>query len=190
MTAAELNPDLRILIDERLDAIDRMLLQAQVSYSERRSIVAEVETQVFELLSRKTVAPTREDVLAVLDSLDPPESYIPEELRSRVSSRPVGPAREPTRPLLSRRAIGMAASLIAGGLFVVAVVIGNAAIIAFVVASENVIPWIITVACLAYLNYRALPRLWHLYSKRRGTIAEDVRASFASWLVPESGAHT
>jgi len=188
MTAAELNPDLRTLIDERLDAIDRMLLRAQVSYSERRSIVAEVETQIFELLSRKTDNPTREDVVAVLDSLDPPESYVPEELRGRVTSRPIGSPREPARPLLSRRAIGMVASLIAGGVFVVAVVIGNAALIAFAAASENVIPWIITVACLLYLNYRVLPRLWHLYSKRRGTIAEDVRASFASWLVPENGA--
>lgn len=191
MTAAELNPDLRTLIDERLDAIDRNLVRAQVSYSERRSIVAEVETQIFELLSRKTATPAREDVLAVLDSLDPPESYIPEELRSRLAAAPVEsvPPR-PARPILSRRAIGMAATAIAGAIFVVAVFIANLTIIVIAASSELVIPWIVTVACLLYLNFRALPRLWSLYSRRRGTIAEDIRAGFTRWLAPENVAHT
>jgi hypothetical protein len=197
MTAAELNPDLRILIDERLDAIDRTLLGVQVSYSERRSIVAEVETQIFELLSRKTEHPTREDVLAVLDSLDPPESYIPEELRCRLADalvesvppRPVGPPR-PAGPVFSRRAIGVAATLIASGLFIAGVVVGNILMITLAVESNGVIPYLITVAALLYLNYRALPRLWNWYSKRRRTIAEDIRTGLSGWLVPESGAQT
>jgi hypothetical protein len=191
MTAAELNPDLRILIDERLDAIDRTLLRVEVSYSERRSIVAEVETQIFELLSRKTEHPTREDVLAVLDSLDPPESYIPEELRSRLVDAPAEPvAPQPARPVLSRRAIGMAATMIAGGVFIVGVVVGNFLMIMLAVESNGVIQWLITLAALLYLNYRALPRLWNWYSKRRRTIAEDIRTGLSGWLVPESGAQT
>jgi hypothetical protein len=191
MTAAELNPDLRILIDERLDAIDRTLLEVQVSYSERRSIVAEVETQIFELLSRRTEHPTREDVLAVLDSLDPPESYIPEELRGRLVDAPAEPVvPRPARPLLSRRAIGVAATLIAGGFFIVGVVLGNFLMIMLAVESNGVIPWLITVAALLYVNYRALPRLWNWYSKRRRTIAEDIRTGISGWLVPESGAQT
>jgi hypothetical protein len=192
-----LNPDVRILIDERLDAIDRILLRVQVSYSERRSIVAEVETQIFELLSRKTENPSREDVLAVLDSLDPPESYIPEELRSRlvdapaepVVPRPVGPPR-PAGPLFSRRAISVASTLAAGLLFVFVVLMVNFAIVMEMVASRGVFPWVITVAGLLYLNYRALPRLWNWYGKRRSTIAEDIRTGISGWLAPESGAHT
>jgi hypothetical protein len=191
MTAAELNPDLRILIDERLDAIDRILLKVHVSYSERRSIVAEVETQIFELLSRKTEHPTRDDVVAVIDSLDPPESYIPEELRSRLVDAPAEPvASQPARPMLSRRAVRMASTLAAGLLFVFVVLMVNFAIVMAMVASRGVFPWVITVAGLLYLNYRALPRLWSLYGKRRSTIAEDIRSSLSGWLVPESGAHT
>jgi hypothetical protein len=191
MTAAELNPDLRILIDERLDAIERILLRVQVSYSERRSIVSEVETQIFELLSRKTDNPAREDVLAVLDSLDPPESYIPEELRSRLADASPEPASpRPARLMLTRRAVGMATTLLTGGLFVAGVVLINGIVVMILVASHGVIPWVITVAGLLYLNYRGLPWLWSWYGKRRGTIAEDIRSSVSGWLVPESGAHT
>jgi hypothetical protein len=191
MTAAELNPDLRILIDERLDAIERILLRVQVSYSERRSIVSEVETQIFELLSRKTDNPAREDVLAVLDSLDPPESYIPEELRSRLADASPEPASpRPARLMLTRRAVGMATTLLTGGLFVAGVVLINGIVVMILVASHGVIPWVITVAGLLYLNYRGLPRLWNWYGKRRSTIAEDIRTGISGWLVPESGAHT
>jgi hypothetical protein len=67
MTAPELNPDFRNLIDAGLDAIEQILLRAQVSYSERRHIVGEVETQIFELLSRRGETFTREEVVAVLN---------------------------------------------------------------------------------------------------------------------------
>ena len=79
MTAAELNPELRKLIDARLDAIDRILVTAQVSWSERRSIVGEVETQIFELLARRGQIPALEDVLAVIESLDPPDQVAERE---------------------------------------------------------------------------------------------------------------
>ena len=65
MTAAELNPELRNLIDTRLEAIDRILLRAETGWSERRSIVDEVETQIYELLARRGPAPSEADVLAV-----------------------------------------------------------------------------------------------------------------------------
>ena len=73
MTAADLNPELRNLIDARLDAIDHILIRAQIAWSERRSIVGEVETQIFELLARRSEMPMQEDVTAVLDSLHPKE---------------------------------------------------------------------------------------------------------------------
>ena len=62
MTAAELNPELRNLIDARLEAIDRILLRAETGWSERRNIVDEVETQIYELLARRGPAPSEADV--------------------------------------------------------------------------------------------------------------------------------
>jgi hypothetical protein len=85
MTArTDLEAPLRALVDDRLDAIERVLLRAGVSRGERRSIVDAVENQVHEMLARRTTGePTRDDVLAVLASLDPPEEYAPEEYRRR-----------------------------------------------------------------------------------------------------------
>jgi hypothetical protein len=85
----DLEAPLRAPIDDRLDAIDRVLLRAGVSRGERRSIVEEVENQVYELLARRADGePTRADVEAVLASLDPPEEYAPEEYRHRLAERP------------------------------------------------------------------------------------------------------
>ena len=60
----DLEAPLRGAIDDRLDAIDRVLLRAGVSRGERRSIVEEVENQVYELLARRSAGgePTRADV--------------------------------------------------------------------------------------------------------------------------------
>lgn len=85
---------LQALVDERLDAVEQVLLHTGVPRSERGNIVTEVEGQIHELLSRRTGEnePSRADVLAVLASLDPPESYAPEGYRrSSASRRPKGP---------------------------------------------------------------------------------------------------
>jgi hypothetical protein len=74
-----LSESLQSLIDSRLDTIERMLL-GRVARAERTAIVREVESQIYELLGeRETDEPCREDVLAVLARLDPPEAYLPEE---------------------------------------------------------------------------------------------------------------
>jgi hypothetical protein len=107
MTTArlELEPSLQALIDDRLDAIERVLLRAGVARGERRGIVEEVEAQVYELLSRKSGAePVRADVLAVLAALDPPEAYAPEPYRHRVSENvgtPIIRMRRPQPSLLA-----------------------------------------------------------------------------------------
>src|SRR5687768_13441708 len=77
MSAAKtLNLELQTLIDNRLDAIDQNLLRAGIPRHQRRSIGEEVENQIIEMLSRLEHDPwTREDVLAVLAKLDPPEAY-------------------------------------------------------------------------------------------------------------------
>src|SRR3954470_8508165 len=79
ITSVRVPESLQALIDSRLDTIDRMLL-GRLPRGERLEVVREVESQVFELLQeRGGDEPTREDVLAVLARLDPPEAYLPEE---------------------------------------------------------------------------------------------------------------
>lgn len=113
MTAAELNPELRNLIDVRLDAIERVLIRVELPYSDRRHILGEVESQIFELLSRRSATPGVEDVTAVLDSLDPPESYIPEELRGKLGDVPEAKIQPRMRgPRLSRLALFSALGLV------------------------------------------------------------------------------
>ncbi len=73
-----LSADLQALVDARLDTIDRMLL-VRVDRQDRLAIVREVEGQIFELLSgRDGSSLDRDEVLAVLARLDPPEAYLPE----------------------------------------------------------------------------------------------------------------
>src|SRR4051794_22333490 len=118
--AIELSPPLQALVDERLDAIDRVLLHAGVSRGERRGIVGEVEAQVFELLSRRTAGePARADVLAVLGQLDPPESYAPEGFDVRPEAVGRAAARRPRGPRPSALAV---CGAVCGGLDAVFVV--------------------------------------------------------------------
>jgi hypothetical protein len=91
---AQLSDSTQSLIDSRLDTIDRMLL-GRVSRTERMAIVREVESQIHELLSEQEAEePSREDVLAVLARLDPPEAYLGEE--GATESAPL--VRVPARP--------------------------------------------------------------------------------------------
>jgi hypothetical protein len=72
----ELSPALQRLVDARLDNIERALLSTDTSRNERRQIVAAVEDQIQELISRLgSNEPTREEILQVLASIDPPEAY-------------------------------------------------------------------------------------------------------------------
>src|SRR4051794_41941944 len=78
IASVRVTESLQPLIDSRLDTIDRMLL-GRLPRGERLEVVREVESQVFELLQERNAdEPTREDVLAVLARLDPPEAYLPE----------------------------------------------------------------------------------------------------------------
>ena len=97
-----LSADLQGLVDARLDTIDRMLL-GRVDRQDRLAIVREVEGQISELLAgRDGGSLDRDDVLAVLARLDPPEAYLPDEAaparpqsaRAPVAPRVLVPARE------------------------------------------------------------------------------------------------
>ena len=79
VATTQVTESLQTLIDSRLDTIDRMLL-GRLPRSERLEVVREVEGQIHELLGeRGSDDLTREDVLAVLARLDPPEAYLPED---------------------------------------------------------------------------------------------------------------
>jgi hypothetical protein len=75
--ALELPHALRTLVDNRLDAIERALMQGQTPRAERRSILDDIETQVIEMLSAEALGhdPTRADLLRVFTRLDPPEAF-------------------------------------------------------------------------------------------------------------------
>ena len=83
----QLSESLQTLVDARLDTIDRMLL-GRVPRQDRLAIVREVESQLFDQLHERGEALTRDDVLAVLARLDPPEAYLPEVDTPFVSSIP------------------------------------------------------------------------------------------------------
>ena len=244
MTAAELNPDFRNLIDARLDAIEQILLRVQVSYSERRHIVGEVETQIFELLSRRGETFTREDVVAVLNSLDPPESYIPEEFRGRLAQATIEAVPvKPRGPRVSKVAVGSAilvallllfgvplmatshprdaeeiATFFGVNLFltsllgVVAVVrvlrsggrlrglpfalfaaiafplsLVNMVAVMLVIATQGVLPWVLTIAGIGYLNYLGIRRLWRWLGERHASIANALRGDVTGWFTPKNG---
>ena len=82
------------LIDARLDVIERILMD-RMNRQDRLTIVREVESQIHELLAERGVdEASREDVLAVLARLDPPEAYLSDEVEGlTVSSGPTGNAR-------------------------------------------------------------------------------------------------
>ena len=94
-----LSESLQSLVDSRLDTIERMFL-GRVSRAERMAIVREVDSQIHELLGERDADDfSREDVLAVLARLDPPEAYLPEEGPTDSPARAHGPIRSAARPV-------------------------------------------------------------------------------------------
>ena len=92
----QLSESLQTLVDARLDTIDRMLL-GRVPRQDRLAIVREVESQLSDQLHERGEALTRDDVLAVLARLDPPEAYLPEGDSPFVSSIPGTLSSSPSR---------------------------------------------------------------------------------------------
>lgn len=77
MIAVEYTVPLRQLIDARLDSIERALMMQSMSRVDRHQVLAAIEEQIFEMLgSNSEEEPTRDEVLAVLAKLDPPEAYM------------------------------------------------------------------------------------------------------------------
>ena len=105
VVTGQLAEPLQALVDARLDTIDRMLV-GRVPRADRSAIVREVESQIFELLQgRDSDDLGRDDVLAVLGRLDPPEAYLPDD-EGRVDRPaprvPAGPAGSKRTPKVAR----------------------------------------------------------------------------------------
>jgi hypothetical protein len=86
--APNLPNDARQRIDDHLDAIERVLIRGNISRAERRSIVDEVESQIYDMLAAR---PDQEPVAAVgevLSSLDAPDAYAP---GAEATAQPVQP---------------------------------------------------------------------------------------------------
>jgi hypothetical protein len=141
VATTELSRSTQHLIDSRLDTIDRMLL-GRVSRQERLEIVREVEAQIFEQLHERGADEfSREDVLAVLGRLDPPEAYLPDEageagpVPSRMSSRPRAVGIQPVRTGNPRGAkVSGILSLVTLGL----ILLGCPIVLGLVVATNSV----------------------------------------------------
>ena len=80
--------DVRRRIDDHLDAIEGVLLRGNVSRTERRSIVDEVETQIYDMLAARPEQEAATAITAILAELDPPSAYAPEETASAAPARP------------------------------------------------------------------------------------------------------
>lgn len=121
VATTELSRSTQHLIDSRLDTIDRMLL-GRVSRQERLEIVREVEAQIFEQLhERGREEPSREDVLAVLGRLDPPEAYLPEEDGEVGPVAPRVAARARPRPIPAGSGAADSSAKVSGVLGLVAI---------------------------------------------------------------------
>jgi hypothetical protein len=101
VATARISDSVQTLIDSRLDTIDRMLL-GRLSRQDRLAIVREAESQIHELLQASQADElTREDVLAVLARLDPPEAYLPDVTESEPVSVPRAVATRANQPVLN-----------------------------------------------------------------------------------------
>jgi hypothetical protein len=129
MMTMELAPPLQRLVNERLDAIDRVLLMSGVPRDERQTTVSEVDSQIHEmLLQREGTELERGDLLAVLSKIDPPEAFLTDEIPAHalpmlaVSARkaPAAPLK-PQPPVL---AIASALAGLCGGISIIGVIVG------------------------------------------------------------------
>ena len=74
----ELPSEVRKRIDDYLDRVERVLVRSDVSRAERRSIVDELETQIYEMLASRSAEDPSSAITEILAGLDPPEAYSPE----------------------------------------------------------------------------------------------------------------
>lgn len=167
----QLSASLQSLIDSRLDTIDRMLLP-RVARAERMAIVREVESQIHELLGeRERDEVSREDVLAVLGRLDPPEAFLPEEFEVDAPAtvrRTVGVSQRGRSTEQKNERLARASGIF--GLVAMASYLFLPLSYAFTIAADSELPLILggTGACLCIFSFSTMGIAMGVYSRKSG----------------------
>jgi hypothetical protein len=192
IAASPLSEALQTLVDARLDTIDRMLL-GRVNRQDRLAIVREVESQVFDLLQRHDGAIDRDDVLAVLARLDPPEAYLPDE-DSIAEPRPPRVSAAP-RAIPAQGHAGSGRTSLAGGILGIV----SLALIVFGFLLESIDGLLVLmfygsigvslIACVLAINFAARVRLrggWAVTGLVTGILSLLVLIAFGTVLLVHS----
>ncbi len=169
-TMVQCSESARLLVDSRLDTIDRMLL-GRMSRQDRLAIVREVEIQIQELLDQRgRDEATREDVLEVLSRLDPPEAFLPEDASAEHSSTRVAavsrtsPARAPRNGRSGQVAgwLGIAAIVVA--------IVGQASVYTFAVLVQSEITLLVggSLSIMSSVILAALGIALGVHTRREG----------------------
>lgn len=90
--------DVQKRIDDHLDRVERVLLRGDVSRTERRSIVDEVENQIYEMLAARSEQDPAAAISEILASLDPPDAYAPDDKTAAASTPEPSVVMPPLRP--------------------------------------------------------------------------------------------
>lgn len=103
----ELAAEVRERLDRHLDAVEAALQRTRRSREQRRGILDDLETQILDMLGKRSERPTVGDMEAVLAGLDPPAAYGEGSTAPFVMAVPSGAAQAPApdRPRYSRTAI-------------------------------------------------------------------------------------
>ncbi len=154
-TIIRLPESLQTLIDARLDTIDRMLL-GRVPRQDRLAIVRDLETQIFELLPARDIDDLgRDDLLAVLARLDPPEAYLPEEFQASPASAGFPSPR--LRPTVGHEEVSKGAKV--GGIMGVTALVWGAFLpvpLILLVASTGAIQEVYAIGCFGLIGLVSL----------------------------------
>ena len=73
-------------------------------------------------------------------------------------------------------------SLVAG------LAVANGLVLALIVSSDGVVPWVVTLGGLAWLNYAGIRwyRAWS--ASRQGNVIDEMRYGLSAWLMPRNRA--
>jgi hypothetical protein len=109
---ADLPADARARLEAHLNAVEQTLVAVGRSREQRRAILDDLESQIFDMLAKRSPEPTLADVEATLCQLDPPAAYADP---SQQASSPAPSSQAPAEsPHISRTALaGFACMLLA-----------------------------------------------------------------------------
>jgi hypothetical protein len=140
--------------------------------------------------------------MAVLNSLDPAESFAVQD-RAMASDGSTAEAtaafssssnsaerRRPSLDILylprtAGRLIAQATPAVAA---TVALIVVNGIILAIVISTHGVIPWLVTLSGIAWLNYRGVRWLRGWLAAHEGISLDDLRYSLGAWLMGKPAA--